>query len=71
LAVAVILNDAFLEMLISQKRFGELLGGIPQQTVSQYLRGERALDVDLFVNMCRATLIDPVEVLSAALVATE
>ena len=71
LAVAAIINDAFLELFISQKRFGEMLGGIPQQTISLYLRGERALDVDLFVSMCRTTLIDPMEVLSTALVATE
>jgi hypothetical protein len=67
LAVAPVLNDAYLEMFISQKRLGELLGGIPQQTVSLYLRGERALDMDLFVTMCDVLSLDPIVVFTAAL----
>jgi len=71
LALAPILKDAFLELLITQEKFGELLGDIPQSTVSVYLLGERALDMDLFVKMCRVLTVDPVEVLSAALHAAE
>ena len=66
-ALAPLLNDAFLELLITQTQFGVLIGGIPQSTVSLYLRGERQIDVDLFVTMCRVLGIDPVEVFSAAL----
>ncbi|WP_283499658.1 helix-turn-helix transcriptional regulator [Cryobacterium sp. PH31-O1] len=69
--MAAIVNDAFLEMFITQKRLGELLGGIPQQTISQYLRGDRALDMDLFVSLCRVLRLDPLEVITAALGATE
>ena len=67
LAVAVILNNAFLEMVITQKRLGELLGGIPQQTISQYLRGDRALDMDLFVTMCEVLSLNPFDVFAKAL----
>ncbi|TDW30982.1 helix-turn-helix domain-containing protein [Cryobacterium psychrophilum] len=71
LALAPLLNDAFLELLVTQKRFGEMLGGVPQSTVSLYLRGERAIDVDLFVTMCRVLSIDPVEVFAVAVRSTE
>jgi transcriptional regulator with XRE-family HTH domain len=65
-ALAPLLNDAFLEMLISQKRFGQMVG-IPQSTISLYLRGERALDLDTFVHICRALGIDPIEAFATAL----
>lgn len=71
LALAPLLNDAFLELLISQKRFGEMLGGVPQSTISLYLRGEHVLDMELFVSMCRVLKIDPQEVFRAALVAAK
>lgn len=67
MALAPILNDAFLELLVSQERFGEMLGGVPQSTVSLYLRGESVLDVELFVRMCLVLGIDPQEVFGAAL----
>jgi plasmid maintenance system antidote protein VapI len=67
LAISELINDAFLELLISQAEFGELLGGMPQSTVSVYLRGERALDMELYVRMCRVVAIDPEAIFSYAL----
>ena len=70
-ALASLLNDAFLELLVTQSQFGQMLGGVPQSTVSLYLRGERALDMDLFVAMCKVLGIDPLEVLDTALRSTQ
>lgn len=64
--LASLLRDAFLELLISQRQFGEMLNGMPQSTVSTYLRGERAVDVDTLVKMCQVLGIDPVEIFAAA-----
>ena len=66
-AIAEILRDAFLELFISQARFGELLGGMPQSTVSIYLRGEHVMDMELFLKTCRVLNLDPLDVFSTAL----
>lgn len=64
--IATILNDAFLELLTSQESFGERVG-IPQSTLSAYLRGEKVLNLETFVMLCMALGLDPVNVLATAL----
>lgn len=65
-AVATILNDGFLELLTSQDEFALTLG-IPQSTLSEYLRGVKVLDMETFVLFCEAVDLDPQEVFAVAL----
>jgi len=65
-ALAEILRDAWLELLITQTKFGELLGGVPQSTISQYLNGGMTVDPDTLVKMCRVLSIDPVAAFAIA-----
>lgn len=64
--IAAILNDAFLELLITQRAFAERLG-IPQSTLSAYLRGDKVLGLETFVVLCLAVDLDPLNVLATAL----
>lgn len=68
-AVAAILHAAFLELLTTQTKFGAQLG-IPQTTVSDYLRGVKVVDLETLVRLCDALYLDPVKVLEAAVNAT-
>jgi transcriptional regulator with XRE-family HTH domain len=64
-AVAAILHSAFLELLITQAKFGARLG-IPQTTVSDYLRGARVIDVETLARLCEALDLDMVRVIEFA-----
>lgn len=70
-ALALILDAAFDESFLSQTQFGKLIGDMPQQTVSVYLLGEKSFEVEVLVAMCRVLMLDPEEVFSDAIHATE
>lgn len=60
-AIAAILRTAFLEQLTTQAKFGARLN-IPQTTISDYLRGERVIDVETLARLCEALDLDMGEV---------
>lgn len=64
-AIAAILYNAFLELLITQKQFGQRVG-LAQSSVSYYLSGVKVLDMEIFVRLCTALDLEPSEVLVAA-----
>lgn len=65
-AVAAILHSAFLELLTTQAKFGATLG-IPQTTVSDYLRGKRVVDLETLHRLCEALDLDMVRVIEFAI----
>ncbi|MGY4859490.1 helix-turn-helix domain-containing protein [Cryobacterium sp. AP23] len=64
-AVAAILNRAFLQAGVSQKKLGEAVG-ISQSQMSKHLRGERVLDVDQLDAICLALGLSITAVVSEA-----
>jgi transcriptional regulator with XRE-family HTH domain len=64
-AVAAILNRAFLQAGISQKKLGAAVG-ISQSQMSKHLRGERVLDVDQLDAICFALGLSITAVVSEA-----
>lgn len=63
--ISLIIYNAFLELLTTQKKLGTKLG-IPQSRMSEYLRGVKALDIETFDILCEAVDRDPVRVLEVA-----
>ena len=62
--ISMILRDIRLNASITQRELAEKLCK-PQSFISKYESGERRVDVEEFVDICRALEVDPSDVIKA------